>query len=156
MKAKIKALKGDIKAGGSVTSNGMRRPGLRLLRLGVQRFSWCIEGGELPLVHGELLQVQQNEKWRDQDQHDHAIPLEDGYAVVEVEWVKNGEEALHHWDMGAILYWVKKAFFLNSVIYKAKHKFREMKQREFTTLTLQILDLTDENMLFHFIDGLQN
>ncbi|KAH0746915.1 hypothetical protein KY285_008572 [Solanum tuberosum] len=58
----------------------------------------------------------------------------------------------------------KKAFFLNNVIYEAKRKFRELKQmgsvrayvQEFTTLTLQIPNLTDDDMLFHFMDGLQN
>ncbi|XP_049394675.1 uncharacterized protein LOC125858961 [Solanum stenotomum] len=58
----------------------------------------------------------------------------------------------------------KKAFFPNNVIYEAKRKFRELKQtgsirayvQEFTTLTLQIPNLTDDDMLFHFMDGLQN
>ena len=58
----------------------------------------------------------------------------------------------------------KKAFFANNVIYEAKLNFRELKQkgsirayvREFTTLTLQIPNLTDEDMLFHFLDGLQS
>ena len=58
----------------------------------------------------------------------------------------------------------KKAFFPNNIIYEAKLKFRELKQkgsirayvREFATLTLQIPNLTDEDMLFHFLDGLQS
>lgn len=58
----------------------------------------------------------------------------------------------------------KKAFYPNNVIYEAKRKFRELKQKgsirayvqEFTTLTFQIPNLTDEDMLFHFMDGLQN
>ncbi|KAH0715262.1 hypothetical protein KY284_008167 [Solanum tuberosum] len=58
----------------------------------------------------------------------------------------------------------KKDFFPNIVIYEAKHTFRELKQtgnirayvQEFTTLTLQIPNLTDDDMLFHFMDGLQN
>lgn len=57
-----------------------------------------------------------------------------------------------------------KAFFPNNIIYKSKRKFREMKQtgnvhvyvQECTTLMLQILNLTDEDMLLHFMDGLQN
>ncbi|XP_027769932.1 uncharacterized protein LOC107009291 [Solanum pennellii] len=57
----------------------------------------------------------------------------------------------------------KRAFFPNNVFYEAKRKFRELKQmgsihayvQEFTTLTLQIPNLTDEDM-FHFMDGLQN
>ena len=56
----------------------------------------------------------------------------------------------------------KKAFFPKNVIFKAKRKFRELKQkgsirayvREFTTLTLQTPNLTDDDMLFHFMDGL--
>ncbi|XP_015167081.1 uncharacterized protein, partial [Solanum tuberosum] len=58
----------------------------------------------------------------------------------------------------------KKSFFPTNVIYEVKRKFRELKQtgsirayvKEFTTLTLQIPNLTDEDMLFHFMDGLQN
>lgn len=57
----------------------------------------------------------------------------------------------------------KKPFFPNNVIYEAKQKFRELKQtgiirayvKKFTTLTLQILNLTNEDMLFHFMHGLQ-
>ncbi|KAK4734083.1 hypothetical protein R3W88_008344 [Solanum pinnatisectum] len=56
----------------------------------------------------------------------------------------------------------KKAFFPNNVVYQVKRKFRELKQmgsirayvKEFTTLTLQIPNLTDEDMMFHFMDGL--
>lgn len=51
----------------------------------------------------------------------------------------------------------KKTFFLKNIIYAAKYKFREMKQKsnlriyvkEFTTLMLLIPNLTDEDMLFH-------
>ena len=58
----------------------------------------------------------------------------------------------------------KKTFFSKNVIYEAKRKFRELKHtgrihayvQEFTIITLQILNLIDEDMLFHFIDGLQN
>ena len=58
----------------------------------------------------------------------------------------------------------KKAFLCNNVIYEAKRKSRELKQtgnigayvQEFTTLTLQISNLIDEDMLFHFMDGLQS
>ena len=58
----------------------------------------------------------------------------------------------------------KKDFFLNNVVYEVKRKFRELKQtvsfwayvNEFTNLTLQIPNLTDEEMLFHFMDGLQS
>lgn len=58
----------------------------------------------------------------------------------------------------------KKAFFPNNVVYEVKRKFRELRQtrsiwanvKEFTTLTLQISNLTDEDMLFHFMDALQN
>ena len=56
----------------------------------------------------------------------------------------------------------KKASFSNNVVYEVKHKFLELKQTGsirayvFTTLTLQIPNLSDEDMLFHFMDGLQN
>lgn len=58
----------------------------------------------------------------------------------------------------------KKAFFPNNIIYEAKRKFRELRQtssvrayvKEFTTLTLQIPNLTDDDMMFLFMDDLQN
>ena len=58
----------------------------------------------------------------------------------------------------------KKNFFPNNVVYEVKCKFRELKQmgsiwayvKEFTTLTLQLPNLIEEDMLFHFMDGLQN
>ena len=58
----------------------------------------------------------------------------------------------------------KKAFYPNNVVYEVKHKFWELKKlesirayvKEFKTLTLQIPNLTDEDTLFYFMDGLQN
>ena len=58
----------------------------------------------------------------------------------------------------------KKVFFPNNVVYEAKRKFRKLKQKdsmhecvqEFITLTLQIPNLTYEDMLFHFMDGWKN
>lgn len=58
----------------------------------------------------------------------------------------------------------KKALFPNNVIYEPKHKFKELKRtgsiracvKLFTNLTPQSPSLTDEDMLFHFMDGLQN
>lgn len=57
----------------------------------------------------------------------------------------------------------KKAFFPSNVIYEAKCKFKELKQtgnirvyvKEFTTFPLQIPNLTDEDIMFHFMDRLQ-
>ena len=57
-----------------------------------------------------------------------------------------------------------KTFLSNNVIYEAKRKFRELKHtgsihayvQEFTIITLQIPNIIDDDMLFHFIDGLQN
>ena len=58
----------------------------------------------------------------------------------------------------------KKAFFPSNVVYEAKHKMRELRQKgsirayvwEFTTLTFQIPNLRDDDALFYFLDGLQN
>ncbi|XP_070028584.1 uncharacterized protein [Nicotiana sylvestris] len=58
----------------------------------------------------------------------------------------------------------KRYFFPNNVLYEARHKLRELKQtgrirnygKEFTTLMLQIPNLTNDDLLFHFMDGLQN
>lgn len=54
------------------------------------------------------------------------------------------------------------AFFSINIIYVTKQKFQELKQmesirayvKEFTTLTLQIPNLTNKDMLFHFMDEL--
>ena len=69
---------------------------------------------------------------------------------------------MHYEHVGAILRGVQEGVLSNNVIYEAKRKFRELKQkgsirayvREFTSLTLQIPNLMDEDMLFHFLDGL--
>ena len=54
----------------------------------------------------------------------------------------------------------KKALFPNNIMYEAKRMFRELKHtgsiHAFTTLTLQIPNLVDEDMFFHFMNGLQN
>ncbi|XP_070018206.1 uncharacterized protein [Nicotiana sylvestris] len=58
----------------------------------------------------------------------------------------------------------KRQFFPNNVLYEARHKLRELKQtrsirnyvKEFTTLMLQIPNLTNDDLLFHFMDVLQN
>ncbi|KAE8726163.1 Detected protein of unknown function [Hibiscus syriacus] len=52
---------------------------------------------------------------------------------------------------------------LENVVYEARKKLRELKQRgimrdyvkEFTTLMLQIPNMSEEDLLFYFIDGLQ-
>ena len=71
---------------------------------------------------------------------------------------------MHYEHVGAIPRGVKEGLLPNNIIYEAKHKFRELKQkgsirayvREFTSLTLQIPNLMDEDMLFSFLDGLQS
>ena len=71
---------------------------------------------------------------------------------------------LHHNHLRKFQEEFKKTFFPNNVIFEAKRKFRDLKQtgsihtyvQEFTTLVLQIPNLTDEYMLFHFMDGLQS
>ncbi|XP_060178022.1 uncharacterized protein LOC132607957 [Lycium barbarum] len=58
----------------------------------------------------------------------------------------------------------KRQFLPSNVLYEARHKLRELKQmgsirdyvKEFTTLTLQIPNLTNDDLLFYFIDGLEN
>ena len=69
---------------------------------------------------------------------------------------------MHYEHVGAIPRRDQEGFLPNNVIYEAKRMFRELKQkgsirtyvREFTSLMLQIPNLTDEDMLFHFLDGL--
>ncbi|XP_070045983.1 uncharacterized protein [Nicotiana tomentosiformis] len=58
----------------------------------------------------------------------------------------------------------KRQFFPNNVLYEVRRKLRELKQtrsirvyvKEFTTLMLQIPNLTNDDLLFHFMDGFQN
>ncbi|XP_070002084.1 uncharacterized protein [Nicotiana sylvestris] len=58
----------------------------------------------------------------------------------------------------------KRQVFPNNILYEARRKLRELKQtgsihnyvREFTTLMLEIPNLTNDDLLFHFMDGLQN
>ncbi|XP_012831339.1 PREDICTED: uncharacterized protein LOC105952342 [Erythranthe guttata] len=58
---------------------------------------------------------------------------------------------------------LKRHFYPENVVYEARRKLRELKQRssireyvkEFTTLTLQIPNLSEEDLLFHFTDKLQ-
>ena len=69
---------------------------------------------------------------------------------------------MNYEHVGAISRGVQEGVLPNNVIYEAKRTFRELKQkwsirayvREFTSLMLQIPNLTDEDMLFHFLDGL--
>lgn len=59
---------------------------------------------------------------------------------------------------------LKRQFFAENVVYEARKKLRKLKYkttisdyvRKFTTLMLQIPSLTIEELLFYFIDGLQN
>ncbi|XP_022882220.1 uncharacterized protein LOC111399181 [Olea europaea var. sylvestris] len=59
---------------------------------------------------------------------------------------------------------LKRQFYPENVVYEARKKLRELKHKgtirdyvkEFTTLVLQIPSMSDEDLLFHFTDGLQN
>nr|XP_010320224.1 uncharacterized protein LOC104647157 [Solanum lycopersicum] len=76
--------------------------------------------------------------------------------------IKRGTRTIDTWEQ--FLEEFKKAFFPNNVVYEMKHKLWELKQtrsirayvKEFTFLTLQIPQLTEEDMLFTFMDGLKN
>lgn len=58
---------------------------------------------------------------------------------------------------------LKAKFYPTNVVYEARKKLRELKHKgnikeyvkEFTTLVLQIPNLTEEDELFYFVDGLQ-
>lgn len=59
---------------------------------------------------------------------------------------------------------LKRQFYPQNVVHEARRQLRELRQtssireyvKEFTKLTLQIPNLTSEDLLFHFLDGLQN
>lgn len=69
---------------------------------------------------------------------------------------------INTWDEFKVKF--KRQFFLNNVVYNARRKLRELKHtrsildyvRKFMTLTLQIPDLTSGDIMFHFMEGLQN
>ncbi|XP_070050192.1 uncharacterized protein [Nicotiana tomentosiformis] len=58
---------------------------------------------------------------------------------------------------------LKRQFYPQNVIHEARRQLRELRQtssireyvKDFTKLTLQIPNLTREDLLFHFLDGLQ-
>ncbi|XP_070049788.1 uncharacterized protein [Nicotiana tomentosiformis] len=66
------------------------------------------------------------------------------------------------WDQFKAVF--KRQFFPNNVLYEARRNLRELKKigsirvyvKEFTTLMLQIPNLTSDDLLFHFMDGLKN
>ena len=71
--------------------------------------------------------------------------------------IGKGRCTINTWDQFQADF--KKMFFPNNVIYEAKCKLRALKKTgstHFTTITLKIPNLTYENMLFHFMDGLQH
>ncbi|XP_069145655.1 uncharacterized protein [Solanum lycopersicum] len=76
--------------------------------------------------------------------------------------IKRGTRTINTWEQ--FLEEFKRSFFPNNVVYEMKHKLRELKLtgsnrayvKEFTILTLQIPQLTEDDMLFAFMDGLQN
>ena len=76
--------------------------------------------------------------------------------------IAKGTCALNTWEQFRVEF--KKAFLPSNVVYEAKRKMWELRQkgsirayvREFTTLTFQIPDLKDNDALFYFMDGLQN
>ena len=76
--------------------------------------------------------------------------------------IAKGSCALNTWEKFRVEF--KKAFLPSNIVYEAKRKMRELRQkgsirayvREFTILTFQIPDLKDDDALFYFMDGLQN
>ena len=76
--------------------------------------------------------------------------------------IAKGTCALNTWEQFRVEF--KKAFLPRNIVYEAKRKMRELRQkgsirtyvREFTTLTFQIPDLKDDDALFYFMDGLKN
>ena len=85
--------------------------------------------------------------------------------MVEAQKGRDWQGDVHHQHVGAIPWRIQENLFLpNNVVYEVKRKFRELKQmgsiwayvKEFIPLTLQIPNLIEQDMLFHFMDGLQN
>ncbi|XP_070004722.1 uncharacterized protein [Nicotiana sylvestris] len=76
--------------------------------------------------------------------------------------VDKGLGTISTWDQFKVE--LKRQFFPNNVLYETRRKLRELKQtgsirkyvKEFTTLMFQIPNLTNDDLLFHFMDELQN
>ena len=74
--------------------------------------------------------------------------------------VRSDANKINTWEQ--FLEEFKKAFFPNNAVYEIERKLRELKQtgcfrayvKEFTILNLQIPQLTEDDMLFTFMDGL--
>ncbi|XP_016172403.1 uncharacterized protein LOC107614784 [Arachis ipaensis] len=89
--------------------------------------------------------------------------FEDQGEAIKEKVRKYRKEYLQHSHNGRFQRELKRQFFPENVVYEARKKLRELKHkntisdyvREFTTLTLQILNLASEDALFFFIDGLQ-
>ncbi|KAI3446915.1 hypothetical protein Pfo_003580 [Paulownia fortunei] len=83
------------------------------------------------------------------------------------------ENFLKHADIEQGSYWVdtwedfkkelKRHFYPRNIIYEARKKLRELKQqgtirkyvKDFTTIMLQIPNLSEEDLLFHFVDDVK-
>ncbi|KZV35807.1 hypothetical protein F511_09508 [Dorcoceras hygrometricum] len=76
--------------------------------------------------------------------------MEKGLCQVNT-WAKFSKELKHH-------------FYPENVVYEARKKLRELKHRtmipdyvrDFTTLVLKIPKMDEEDLMFHFVDGLQH
>ncbi|XP_055835544.1 uncharacterized protein LOC129904040 [Solanum dulcamara] len=162
MKVEIKALKGDIKAGGSAMSNRDREGKIEALKPPV--FKGSRDAQEVNFFWHLENYFKCNKMKSDKTGINTTVLYLSGMAML---WWKrkeseigNGRCTINIWEQFRDKF--KKAF-PNNVIYEAKCRFRELKQtgsirayvKEFTTPTLQIPNLTDEDM-FHFMDGLQH
>ena len=74
--------------------------------------------------------------------------------------IEKGTCAIQTFD--EFVYDFKRQFYPENVIHEAKSRLRRLKQtgsicdyvKEFTSLTLEIPDLSDDDALFYFLDGL--
>ncbi|RVW16967.1 hypothetical protein CK203_070736 [Vitis vinifera] len=88
-----------------------------------------------------------------------AIALTDEAAKV----CRYGERHLHHRDMGGLQEEIKRQFYPEDVAYLARKNMRRLKHtgsirdyvKEFSSLMLEIPNMTKEELLFNFMDNLQ-
>ncbi|RVW73583.1 hypothetical protein CK203_055150 [Vitis vinifera] len=83
--------------------------------------------------------------------------------MVASEVRRYGEKHLHHRDVGGLQREIKRQFYPEDVAYLARKNMRRLKHtssirnyvKEFSSLMLDISNMTEEDLLFNFMDNLQ-
>jgi len=165
MKAEVKALKEGVKARGSTSSDRDREARVEAPKPPI--FKGICDAQEVENFLWHLENYFKCSRVKSDENRINIVVLY--LSKMDMLWWRSKESeigkglcTINTWEQFREEF--KKAFFPNNVIYEVKHKFRKLKQtgriqayvKEFTTLKLQIPNLTYEDMLFHFMDELPN